>query len=84
MLHLIYTLHYWLPVFISTSGTQIRINTDNQVEVRNWENNTQTGCKTDGRPTRQHAGTARAAPPDVTTARAYITAGRGPRGTRPT
>lgn len=28
----IYTLHYWLPVFISTSGTQIRINTTNQVE----------------------------------------------------
>ena len=33
----IYTLHYWLPVFISTSGTQIRINTANQLEVRNWE-----------------------------------------------
>ncbi len=84
----IYTLHYWLPVFISTSGTQIRINTTNQVEGRNWEKsektNTQTGCKTDGRPTRQHAGTARAAPPDAATARAYITAGRGPRGTRPT
>lgn len=88
MLHLIYTLHYCLPGFISTSGTQIRINTANQVEGRNWEIsekiNTQTGCKTDGRPTRQHAATDRAAPPDAATSRAYITAGRGPRGTRPT
>lgn len=32
MLHLIYTIYYWLPGFISTSGTQIRINTANQVE----------------------------------------------------
>lgn len=37
----------------------------------------------ENRTERKHTGTARAAPPDAATARAYITAGRGPRGTRP-
>lgn len=90
MLHLIYIL--FTTVCLYSSAHQHIRNTDKnqhgksvrspQLEKRE-KINTQTGCKTDGRTTRQHAGTARAAPPDAATARAYITAGRGPRGTRP-